>query len=170
MVCAKSPLGCSTSRQFLKSSTSRWKASRSPSPRFAEQMGRLADEVEREVGEAEVDFEHRRMAAPFAEPLAEDQRVVAEAQQIVRAGVELSPAEAGVQGAAAAALARSWAPAFAGERPSYVLHLVRDVVEGRVAVDLALGRLEQLARLVGVGRDDVGRGTTHRLTPSCRRV
>src|SRR4029079_15300122 len=32
MVCAKSPLGCSTSRQFLKSSTSRWKASRSPSP------------------------------------------------------------------------------------------------------------------------------------------
>src|SRR5436305_15108713 len=42
-------------------------------------------------------------------------------------------------------------------RRSYVLHLVRDVVEGRVAVDLALRRLEQLACLVRVGCDDLGR-------------
>ncbi len=46
-------------------------------------MRRLPDQVEREVGEAEVDLEHRPMAAPFAEPLAEDQRVVAEPQQII---------------------------------------------------------------------------------------
>ena len=59
--------------------------------RGAEQKGRLADQVEREVGEADIDFEHRRMAAPLAEPLAEDQRVVAEAQQILRARVQLLP-------------------------------------------------------------------------------
>src|SRR5689334_20054080 len=39
-----------------------------------------------------------------------------------------------------------------------MLHLVRDVVEGRVAVDLAFCRLEQLTRLVRVGCDDLGRG------------
>src|SRR5689334_18060014 len=38
-----------------------------------------------------------------------------------------------------------------------MLHLVRDVVEGRVAVDLALRRLEQLACLVRVARDDLRR-------------
>jgi phenylacetate-CoA oxygenase PaaI subunit len=40
-------------------------------------------EVEREVGEADVDFQHRAVAAPFGKPLTEHQRVVAEAQQIV---------------------------------------------------------------------------------------
>ena len=53
--------------------------------RLAEQQGRLANQVEREVGEAEIDLERRRVPAPFAEPLAEDQRVVAEAQQIIEA-------------------------------------------------------------------------------------
>ena len=48
-------------------------------------MRRLPDQVEREVGEAEVDLERRRMPAPFAEPLAEDQRIVAEPQQIIDA-------------------------------------------------------------------------------------
>ena len=85
MVCAKSPLGCSTSRQLRKSSTSRWNASLSRVARFAEEMRRLPDQVERQVGEAEVDLEHRRMPAPFAQPLAEDQRIVAEPQAIIGA-------------------------------------------------------------------------------------
>src|SRR5688500_16211043 len=51
--------------------------------RFAEQMGRLPNQVEREVGQAEIDLERRRVTAPFAEPLAEDQRVVAKPQQII---------------------------------------------------------------------------------------
>src|SRR6476469_9796968 len=38
-----------------------------------------------------------------------------------------------------------------------VLHLVRDVVEGRVAIDLVRCRFEQFTGLVGVRRDDVGR-------------
>ena len=88
MVCAKSPLGCSTSQQLRKSSTSRWKASASPSrplpfdlAGMVQEMGRLADQVEAHIGEAEIDLDRGRMAAPFAEPLAEDQAVVAEAQQ-----------------------------------------------------------------------------------------
>src|SRR3954447_24547607 len=60
-----------------------------------------------------------------------------------------------------------------GNAPSYVLHLVGDVVEGRVAVDLAFGRLEQLAGLVRVARDDLGRGhhpQAHPLHPPRVRV
>ena len=52
-------------------------------PRCAEQMRRLPDQVEREVGQAQIDLERRRVAAPFAEPLAEDQRIVAQPQQII---------------------------------------------------------------------------------------
>ena len=46
-----------------------------------EEMGRLADQIEAHIGEAEIDLDARRMAAPFAEPLPEDQAVVAEPQQ-----------------------------------------------------------------------------------------
>src|SRR3546814_12618716 len=42
-----------------------------------------SDEVERDVGKAEVDLDRRRMTTPFAEALAEDQAVVAEAEEIV---------------------------------------------------------------------------------------
>ena len=49
----------------------------------AEEIGSLPDQVERQVGEAEVDLERRGMPAPFAEPLAKDQRVVAEPLAIV---------------------------------------------------------------------------------------
>ena len=52
-------------------------------------MGRLADQVERDVGEAEVDLDRRRVAAPFAEALAEDQGVVAEPKQIFEADVAM---------------------------------------------------------------------------------
>src|SRR5206468_2865084 len=37
----------------------------------AEEQVRLADQIEGKIGEAEVDLEHRRMAAPFSEPLSE---------------------------------------------------------------------------------------------------
>src|SRR5438874_13709521 len=52
---------------------------------FAEQVSRLADQVEREVGEADVDLKHRPMPAPFAKPLSEHERIVAEPQQIFEA-------------------------------------------------------------------------------------
>ena len=39
---------------------------------FLEQMRRLPDQIERQVGEAEIDLQHRPVPGPFAEPLAED--------------------------------------------------------------------------------------------------
>src|SRR3546814_7704042 len=48
-----------------------------------QEVRRLADEVERDVGKAEVDLDRRRMTTPFAEALAEEQAVVAEAEEIV---------------------------------------------------------------------------------------
>jgi hypothetical protein len=46
-----------------------------------EQQPRLADEVERDVGERDVLLDHRAVAAPLRQPLAEDQRGVGDAQQ-----------------------------------------------------------------------------------------
>ena len=46
-------------------------------------MRRLPDQIEREIGDAEIDLDARRVTAPFAEALAEDQAVVAEAEEIV---------------------------------------------------------------------------------------
>ncbi len=57
----------------------------------AEEMRPLPDEVERDVRQAEVDFQRRGVTAPFAEPLAEDERVIAEAKQVIEArGVRLA--------------------------------------------------------------------------------
>ena len=42
---------------------------------------RLADQVERNVGRGDVFFEGRRVPEPLRQPLAEDQRVVTEAQE-----------------------------------------------------------------------------------------
>src|SRR5690242_17354098 len=39
-----------------------------------------------------------------------------------------------------------------------MLHLVRDVVEGRVTVDFVLRGFEQLACLLRIASDDLGRG------------
>ena len=47
----------------------------------AQEMRRLPDQIEAHVGEAEIDLDARRMAAPFAQALAQDQAVVAETQQ-----------------------------------------------------------------------------------------
>jgi hypothetical protein len=48
---------------------------------MVEEMRRLTDQIEAHVREAEIDLDARRVAAPFAEALAQDQAVVAEAQQ-----------------------------------------------------------------------------------------
>ena len=52
---------------------------------FAQEMRRLPDQVEREIGEAEIDLERRRMAAPFAQALPEHQRIVAQPLAIIGA-------------------------------------------------------------------------------------
>ena len=41
---------------------------------------RLPHQIERDIGEREIDLQHRRMAAPLAQPLAEDEAVVAESK------------------------------------------------------------------------------------------
>ena len=46
------------------------------------ERARLADQVERDIGEREVLLEHRRVAAPFRQPVAEHQRVVGQAQRM----------------------------------------------------------------------------------------
>ena len=52
---------------------------------------RLADQVERHVGQRDVFLEHRRVAAPFGEALRVDQAGVADAQQVLhrRVAVEI---------------------------------------------------------------------------------
>ena len=51
--------------------------------RQVEEQARLTDQVETDIGEAEVDLERRRMPAPFGETLTQDQAVIAKAQKIV---------------------------------------------------------------------------------------
>jgi hypothetical protein len=51
-----------------------------------EQHARLADQVERHIGQRDVFFEHRAVAAPLAQALAQDQGRVAQAQQVVDIG------------------------------------------------------------------------------------
>src|SRR5690606_37898575 len=46
-----------------------------------EEMRRLPDQIERDVGEAEIDLDAGRVTAPLAKPLAEDQTVVAKAKR-----------------------------------------------------------------------------------------
>ena len=48
-----------------------------------EQQRRLADQVERDVGERDVLLEDRPVAAPLRQPMAEHQPVVAEAEQVL---------------------------------------------------------------------------------------
>lgn len=49
---------------------------------FKEQR-RLADQVKREVGKAEIDLDGWRMTTPFGQPLAQDQAVVTQAKQVI---------------------------------------------------------------------------------------
>ena len=55
----------------------------------AEQRARLADQVERHVGQGDVFFEHRRVPAPLTQALTEDQAGVADAQHILGRGLAL---------------------------------------------------------------------------------
>jgi hypothetical protein len=48
----------------------------------AQKVRRLPDLIECYVGEREIDLKRRRVAAPFAKPLAEDERVIAKAQRV----------------------------------------------------------------------------------------
>ena len=50
--------------------------------RIGEEQPRLADEIQRNVGEPQILLERRRMADPFAEPLSEHQAEIAETQHI----------------------------------------------------------------------------------------
>ena len=102
----------------------------------------LADQVQAVVGQRQVFLEDGAVAAPFGVALAEDQRVVGEVQQVV-------------DGAAVRQCC-----------PSHVPHFVRDFVEGRVAVDLVGGRVEELALVARVAGGDGGR----RARPRCSRL
>ena len=46
------------------------------------ELARLAEQVEAHIGERHVLFQHRRMAAPFRQPMPEDQRIVGAAQRV----------------------------------------------------------------------------------------
>ena len=81
----KSPFGCSTSvrLQVLRFLAQVGElvlvaAAALEFARVGEQQPRLAEEVERDVGEPEVLLERGRMADPFAEPLPEHEARVGE--------------------------------------------------------------------------------------------
>jgi hypothetical protein len=63
--------------------------------RIGVERARLTYEVEAHIGERHVLFEHRRMAAPFRQAMAEDQRVVGAAQQIGEQGHHMCPTSSG---------------------------------------------------------------------------
>ena len=46
------------------------------------QESRLADEVKGDIGERDILFEYRTVAAPFADALAEDEGVVCEVEEV----------------------------------------------------------------------------------------
>ena len=47
-----------------------------------EQQARLPEQIQRNIRQRQVLFEHRRMPAPFREPLAEDEGAVGEAEDV----------------------------------------------------------------------------------------
>src|SRR5207247_3720977 len=49
---------------------------------IAVQRSRLPDQIERQIAERQILLEHRRVAAPLGESMAEHERVVGEAQRI----------------------------------------------------------------------------------------
>ncbi len=94
MVTAKSPRGSSTSVQVAVVALVAQEgelvfvvaAGPSSSAGAREHRARLADQVERHVGQRDVFFEHRRVAAPLGQALGEDQAGVADAQQVLHRG------------------------------------------------------------------------------------
>ena len=92
---------------------------------------RLADQVERDVRERDVLLEDRTVTAPFGQPVAEHQAVVAEPQQILEQRVRrLAPA------------ARS-----DGRRRHTPSHAARNLVELRMTIGLVVARIEERPRV-----------------------
>ena len=91
---AKLPLGCSTIRRLRKSpevaherelvlvAAARLEAGFDLA-RIREPHARLAQKIEADVGLRDVLFEDRPVADPFAQTLREDERRIAEAQQVL---------------------------------------------------------------------------------------
>ncbi len=46
-------------------------------------MRRLPDQIERQIGKAQIDLERRRMPAPFRQALPKHQRIVAKSLEII---------------------------------------------------------------------------------------
>ncbi len=53
--------------------------------RHAQEVRRLPDQVETDIGERQIDLQHRRMTAPFRKTLAEDECVIAQTNGMVKA-------------------------------------------------------------------------------------
>ncbi len=49
-------------------------------------MRGMTDQVERDVGHRDVFLENRAVAAPLAQPMAEDEAVVTQSQQVLEKG------------------------------------------------------------------------------------
>ena len=106
MVWPKSPLGCSTRRRFRKSQTVAQEGEVVGAPLLPLDLGgksqphlRLADQVERGVGQRDVLLQHGGVAAPLADPVAEDQRVVSHPQEELEQGSpfhHMCPASSGM--------------------------------------------------------------------------
>jgi hypothetical protein len=56
--------------------------------RVREQRARLPQQVQRHIGQRDVLFQHRPVAAPFAQTLRVDQRAVGDAQQVFGVGAQ----------------------------------------------------------------------------------
>ncbi len=89
MVWPKSPFGCSANIgvQILavlaqKGDLILAAAAALDFTRIGQQQPRLADQIERDIGQAQILFERGRMSHPFAQPLPEHQAQVAEAQHV----------------------------------------------------------------------------------------
>ena len=138
----------------------------------AEPHLRLADQVERDVGERDVLLERRRVAAPLGDAVAEDQGRVADAEQVLEKA-SWPASGAGIRDgvrAASRASSATFGVSCRGATASHVPHFVGDLVEGRVAVDLGVRRLEQRALVDGLEAVMSAEGTTQIETPSLRRV
>jgi hypothetical protein len=163
-----------------KSSTSRWKgelvAIASPALHLAgiaEKVSRLADEVERQVGEAEIDLDRRRVPAPLRQALTEDEAVVAEPKRIFEQRKVRILRRWRIEDPSAVALpgVDLVLGAIGAATASDVLDVIGYVVEGRVpgrSCPSAGSNME--ASSLGSEATIEEDGTTQRLTPSIRRV
>ena len=169
---AKSRSACSASRTFLNSFSSRKNASSSSVwPTIpagpGEEHPRLPEQVERDVGDRRLFFELGQPGHPLLQPVAVDQRVVAEGEAVAGqrpgsrpSGTDVSmPSRGSVNPVPNAQRRPRRGPPRGGRRGcrdrcslsvavSNVRDVVGDVVERRVPVHLVAGRLEERVLLV----------------------